>query len=264
MSLTEVDQSAAEERDVRANGVRAAEARRLVHASGTGPTARGGLSPRASVVPVLVPDGPARPQDRRDIRRCAPSGPSRGHAARGDQAVQRGTKTRPSRLATRKNDEAYVLDITPDILAAVDLAHQSGLRRGGVPLLEVQRLCTLHRQPRPAAQAGAGEARAPFAQPPQGGEALGRDPRRHQRRVGQGVQAQLGHRSEQSTHKYAHPGSGAQKRLIETLKPKAAPREAVRSAHVNVGSTSEAQASTSDLHVKLRSTVLVANANAVA
>ena len=63
------------------------------------------------------------------------------------------------------------------------------------------------------------------------------------------MQAQLGHRSEQSTHKYAHLGSGAQKRLIETLKPKSAPHEAARRSHVNVGSTSEAEASTSDLQV---------------
>lgn len=37
-----------------------------------------------------------------------------------DQAVQRGTKTRDARLAPRKNDEAYVLDLTADVLAAVD------------------------------------------------------------------------------------------------------------------------------------------------
>jgi hypothetical protein len=37
-----------------------------------------------------------------------------------DQAVQRGTKTRASRLAPRKNEEAYGLDITADIVQAVD------------------------------------------------------------------------------------------------------------------------------------------------
>jgi len=76
------------------------------------------------------------------------------------------------------------------------------------------------------------------------------------------VQAQLGHKSEQSTHKYAHLGSGAQKRLIETLKPISAPHEAARRSQVNVGSTSEAEAPTSDLRVNLRSTALVANTNA--
>jgi len=37
-----------------------------------------------------------------------------------DRAVQRGTKTREARLAPRKNDEAYVLDLSADVLAAVD------------------------------------------------------------------------------------------------------------------------------------------------
>ncbi len=46
------------------------------------------------------------------------------------------------------------------------------------------------------------------------------------------VQAQLGHRSEQSTHLYAHLGSHAQLRLVESLQPVAPP-------HVNVRSTSK-------------------------
>ena len=37
-----------------------------------------------------------------------------------DQAVQRGTKTREARLVPRKNDEAYVLDLTADVLDAAD------------------------------------------------------------------------------------------------------------------------------------------------
>jgi site-specific recombinase XerD len=44
------------------------------------------------------------------------------------------------------------------------------------------------------------------------------------------VQAQLGHKSEQSTHQYAHLGSRAQLRLVEALTPAAPP-------HVNVMST---------------------------
>jgi hypothetical protein len=36
-----------------------------------------------------------------------------------DQAVQRGTKQRPAKLVTRKNDEAYVLDLTQDVLDTV-------------------------------------------------------------------------------------------------------------------------------------------------
>jgi integrase len=49
------------------------------------------------------------------------------------------------------------------------------------------------------------------------------------------VQAQLGHRSEQSTHQYAHLGSGAQRRLIEALKPARVPH--VHALHVNLAST---------------------------
>jgi hypothetical protein len=49
------------------------------------------------------------------------------------------------------------------------------------------------------------------------------------------VQAQLGHRSEQSTHQYAHLGSGPQRRLVEALRPTCAPHESAR--HVNVAST---------------------------
>jgi len=37
-----------------------------------------------------------------------------------EQAVQRGTKTRTTKIVSRKNDEAYVLDLTEDVLAAVD------------------------------------------------------------------------------------------------------------------------------------------------
>jgi hypothetical protein len=39
----------------------------------------------------------------------------------------------------------------------------------------------------------------------------------------------------QSTHKHSHLGSGAQKRLVEALKPTLAPHE--RERHVNLAST---------------------------
>jgi len=44
------------------------------------------------------------------------------------------------------------------------------------------------------------------------------------------IQAQLGHRSAQSTHRYAHLGGQAQLRLVEDLGPTSPP-------HVNVRST---------------------------
>jgi len=58
------------------------------------------------------------------------------------------------------------------------------------------------------------------------------------------VQAQLGHRSEQSTHQYAHLGSGAQRRLVEALRPALAPHEAASlNGHGNLAATSAAGAS---------------------
>jgi hypothetical protein len=52
------------------------------------------------------------------------------------------------------------------------------------------------------------------------------------------VQAQLGHLSEQSTHKYAHLGDGAQRRLVEALKPSCAPHQSPpHEGHVNGVST---------------------------
>ena len=41
------------------------------------------------------------------------------------------------------------------------------------------------------------------------------------------MQAQLGHRSERSTHTHAHLGSGAQLRLLESLTPSAQPYDAL-------------------------------------
>jgi site-specific recombinase XerC len=58
------------------------------------------------------------------------------------------------------------------------------------------------------------------------------------------VQAQLGHQSEQSTHRYAHLGSGAQRRLVEALKPAHAPHEtATKNGHGNVAATGASSAS---------------------
>jgi integrase len=155
-----------------------------------------------------------------------------------DQAVQRGTKTRPARLAARKNDEAYVLDLTDDILAAVDWHVGAGhagpdflFSKTGAfpryvdshvrPLKFVQRKLAL----RPLSHHKVGR-HSVASQAVTSGESI------------KAVQAQLGHRSEQSTHKYAHLGSGAQRRLIEALQPARAPHEGGScEAHVNLVST---------------------------
>jgi integrase len=152
-----------------------------------------------------------------------------------DQAVQRGTKTRQAKIVSRKNDEAYVLDLTEDVLAAVDWHLGAGyagpeflFSRTSVfpryidshvrPLKLVQRklglrLLSHHKVGRHSVASQAVTS----------GESV------------KAVQAQLGHRSEQSTHQYAHLGSGAQRRLVEALKPERAPHEALLAeAHGNL------------------------------
>ena len=63
------------------------------------------------------------------------------------------------------------------------------------------------------------------------------------------VQAQLRHQSEQSTHRCAHLGSGAQRRLVEALRPALAPHEAAPhetaslNGHGNVAATAASSAS---------------------
>jgi integrase len=152
-----------------------------------------------------------------------------------DAAVQRGTKTREARLVSRKNNEAYVLDLTADVLAAIDWHVSQGyagpqflFSKNGVfpryidshvrPLKLVQqklglRLLSHHKVGRHSVASQAVTS----------GESV------------KAVQAQLGHRSEQSTHQYAHLGSGAQRRLIEALTPALPPHEIA--SHVNLAST---------------------------
>jgi hypothetical protein len=155
-----------------------------------------------------------------------------------DQPVQRGTKTRDAKLVTRKNDEAYALDLTADIVAAVDWHVSAGYsgkeflfsRTGSFP-----RYIDSHVRPLKLVQQKLGlrllshhklGRHSVASQAVTGGESI------------KAVQAQLGHRSEQSTHQYAHLGSGAQRRLVEALKPARAPHErAPENGHGNLAST---------------------------
>ena len=66
------------------------------------------------------------------------------------------------------------------------------------------------------------------------------------------VPAQLGHISEQSTHKYAHLGAGAQRRLVEALRPSRAPHEGAR--RVNLASTDAPKGAPRDAHGNVAST----------
>ncbi len=140
-----------------------------------------------------------------------------------DQQVQRGSKTREPKLITRKNDEAYTLEITQDVLDAIEWHISKGyageeffFSKDGTfphwvdsyvrPLQTVQRklglrLLSHHKIGRHSVASQAAT----------GGTSI------------KAIQAQLGHRSEQSTHRYAHLGSKAQLRLVEGLMPTAPP-----------------------------------------
>ena len=169
-----------------------------------------------------------------------------------DQAVQRGTKTREARLAPRKNDEAYVLDLTADVLAAVDWHVGAGY--GGPEFLFSKadvfpRYIDSHVRPLKLVQQKLGlrmlshhkvGRHSVASQAATSGESV------------KAVQAQLGHRSEHSTHQYAHLGSGAQRHLIEALKPARAPHETVR--HVNLASTDTRNVVAANVHGILAST----------
>ncbi len=165
-----------------------------------------------------------------------------------DQAVQRGTKTRDAQLVPRKNSEAYVLDLTSDIMAAVDWHVAQGyagpeflFTKNGV----FARYIDSHKRPLTLVQQKLGLRVLSHHK-------VGRHSVASQAVTGGGsvkaVQAQLGHRSEQSTHQYAHLGSGAQRQLMEALKPARAPHEAVRSGNATSTEVS------ADTHVNLAST----------
>ena len=133
-------------------------------------------------------------------------------------------------LVTRKNDAAYVLDLTHDIVEAIRWHIRQGyagpeflFSEDGVfphyidgykhPARKVQQALGL----RPLSHHDLGR-HSVASQAVTGGHSI------------KAVQAQLGHRSEQSTHMCAHLGSHAQQRLVESLQP-------VSPSHVNVRST---------------------------
>ena len=126
-----------------------------------------------------------------------------------DQAVQRGTKTRDAKLVPRKNDEAYVLDLTADVLAALDWHVSAGY--GGKEFLfsktdQFPRYIDSHVRPLKLVQQKLGlrllshhkvGRHSVASQAVTGGESV------------KAVQAQLGHRSEQSSTRTSAPALSA-------------------------------------------------------
>jgi integrase len=140
-----------------------------------------------------------------------------------DRQLQTAKKDRPAMLITRKNDEAYTLSLTSDVLAAITWHIDQGY--AGDEFLffktgEIPRWLDGHMKPLRGVQKALGLRRL-------GHHAIGRHSVASQAATGgesiKAIQAQLGHRSEQSTHKYAHLGSRAQLRVVEALAPMSPP-----------------------------------------
>ncbi len=140
-----------------------------------------------------------------------------------DQQVQRGTKSRPAMLVARKNNESFTLEITKDVLDAIEWHIRQGYagedflfsKSGLFPryldsyvrtLQSVQRKMGL-----PLLRHHAIGRHSVASQAATGGESI------------KAIQAQLGHRSAESTHRYTHLGSRAQLRIVENLTPNSPP-----------------------------------------
>jgi integrase len=140
-----------------------------------------------------------------------------------DQQVQTAKGERSPKLISRKNDEVLTLAITQDVLDAIQWHIDRGY--AGEEFLffkdgkfsrwldghmrsmrDVQRKLKLRR----VGHHTIGR-HSVASQAATGGESM------------KAIQAQLGHRSEASTHCYAHLGSKAQLHVVESLRPKAPP-----------------------------------------
>ncbi|MEM9195299.1 MAG: tyrosine-type recombinase/integrase [Myxococcota bacterium] len=157
-----------------------------------------------------------------------------------DRAVQRGYKGRPATLGSRKNDKALILSLTQDVVDAIRWHVGQGYA-GNEFLFSRDGQFPVHldsyKRPLRTVQRAMGLRELSHHQ-------IGRHSVASQAATGgqsiKAIQAQLGHRSLQSTEIYAHLGARAQLRLVESLEPAAPP-------HVNLRSTGS-----DDEHSQLR------------
>jgi hypothetical protein len=155
-----------------------------------------------------------------------------------DQAVQRGTKTREALLAPRKNDEAYELDLTADVLAAVDWHIGAGYagseflfsKTGAFP-----RYIDSHVRPLKLVQRKLGLR---MLSHPQGEAAFGGQPGGDRRRIGEG-RAGSARASLRAEHAQVRaPRLRRPTAPWRALMPTKAPHDGEpREAHVNLAST---------------------------
>jgi len=149
-----------------------------------------------------------------------------------DRQVQRGNKERPAKLISRKNDEAYVVDLPDDVMDAIRWHIREGY--SGPEFLfsmdgDFPRYVDSHKRPLRDVQEALGLRTL-------GHHAIGRRSVASQANSAghsmKAIQAQLGHRSRQSTdlHIVMSSSAAGQLRLVQGLAPSAP-------AHVNHVST---------------------------
>lgn len=142
-----------------------------------------------------------------------------------DQAATRGTSARPSELKLRKGNDMLVLGLPPDVLAAYEWHCKMGYAGKSLvfsPADTIPRYLDSHKAPLKVVQEKRGLRKF-------GHHVIGRHSVASQAIAAgahmKAVQKLLGHKSEQSTHRYAHAESDATREIVNKLKLEIAPHE---------------------------------------
>ncbi len=144
-----------------------------------------------------------------------------------DCQVVRGTKKRKAKLDTRKNGAAYTLELSQDVVDAIQWHIKQGYAGEHFLFAESEEAFPVYVdsycRPLITVQKELGLRQL-------GHHAIGRHSVASQAATGgesiKAIQAQLGHRDESSTHAYVHLGSRAQLHVVDSLAPVAPPHAA--------------------------------------
>lgn len=140
-----------------------------------------------------------------------------------DRAVQRGYQDRPAELGSRKNNETYSVALAPDVFEVIRWHASQGYAGPDFLFSEdstFPKYLDSHKRPLRTVQKALGLPLLSHHQ-------IGRHSMASQAATNglpiKAIQAQLGHRSPQSTEVYAHLGNRAQLRLVRALEPASPP-----------------------------------------
>jgi integrase len=138
-----------------------------------------------------------------------------------NRQVQRGIKGRPAQLTSRKNKKSFTMQLPSDVLDAIDWHVDQGYAGEEFLFSKDESFPTWldsHQRPMRNVQKTLGLRQI-------GHHAIGRHSVASQAATEgeslKAIQAQLGHRSPESTNRYMHLGSRAQLHVVETLAPTA-------------------------------------------